>query len=111
MLRQYEAPVCCLKGHTVLHQLRIHVCVGNLQTGVPGLDRFTEGLQLCLESLHQPAGGVLTEMILWVFTKTDLAKNMSVMDNHLSHKTGVSSPDRDWWSLCSTYKVSGLHAE
>ena len=81
MLMQDEAPVCCLKGHTVLHQLRIQVCVGNLQTGtgniqkdVPGLDRFTEGLQLCLESLHQPAVGVLIEVLVWVFTKTDLAR-------------------------------------
>ena len=76
MLMQDEVPVCCLKGHTVLHLLRIQVCVfvGNLQTGVPGLDRFTEGLQLCLESLYQPAGGVLTEVLIWVFTKTDLAR-------------------------------------
>ena len=75
IFKQDEAmvPVCCLNSHTVLHQLRIQVCVGNLQTGVPGLDRLTEGLQLCLKSLYQPAGGVLTEVLLWVFTKRDLA--------------------------------------
>ena len=74
MLMQDEAPVCCLKGHTVLHLLRIQVCVGNLHTVVPGLDRLTEGLQLCLESLYQSAGGVLIEVLVWVFTKTDLAR-------------------------------------
>ena len=74
MLRQDEAPVCCLKGHTVLHLLRIQVCVGKLHTVVPALDKNTQGVQLCLESLYQPAGGVLTEVLVWVFTKRDLAR-------------------------------------
>ena len=74
MLRQDEAPVCCLKGHTVLHQCRIQVCVGKLHTVVPALEMITQDVQLYFEFLYQAAGGVLIEVLVWVFTKTDLAR-------------------------------------